>query len=251
MESGHGWALHKGAWQRELAHLTCDAIIGDPPYSARTHQGQSAIRAKLGYKPMDVAGVRELVFSWAPRCKGWMVFMTDDVLIPAYRAAYRAVGRLDFAPIPVKSHKPRLQGDGPACSAYYIMASRPRTREYSKWRSLPGWYEAAPVRGAGIVGAKPLGLLKALVDDYTKPGDKIIDPFAGRGTTAVAAVENLRTCITSEIDPQTFEKALVFLRTSINIDAVAALEAREQLQQEHDRLMASQCGDLFQQGGMQ
>ena len=34
---------------------------------------------------------------------------------------------------------------------------------------------------------KPLGLMEALLRDFTDPGDLILDPFAGSGSTGVAA----------------------------------------------------------------
>lgn len=36
---------------------------------------------------------------------------------------------------------------------------------------------------------KPLKLMKMIVNDYSNPGDLILDPFLGSGTTAVAAYE--------------------------------------------------------------
>jgi DNA modification methylase len=46
---------------------------------------------------------------------------------------------------------------------------------------------------------KPLDLVKTLIQGYSNPGDLIIDPFAGSGTTLVAAKELNRKYIVSEI----------------------------------------------------
>ena len=72
---------------------------------------------------------------------------------------------------------------------------------------MPGWYEAPPAHGTGVMGAKPLGLMQAIIRDYTRPGDLVVDPFCGGGTTALACAIEGRRCITSEMDPVTFEKA--------------------------------------------
>ena len=50
-------------------------------------------------------------------------------------------------------------------------------------------------------GRKPPKLLAWLIDLYTDPGDLVIDPFSGSGTTLFVAEELGRRCITAEIDP--------------------------------------------------
>ena len=63
--------LRLGDWRETLAGETCDALICDPPYSARTHNGQPERFgwAGLDYAPMTPDGVRELVAAWAPRAR--------------------------------------------------------------------------------------------------------------------------------------------------------------------------------------
>ena len=46
---------------------------------------------------------------------------------------------------------------------------------------------------------KPVGLLKKIIQDYTKEGDLICDPFIGSGTTAVAAIDTGRRFIGMEL----------------------------------------------------
>ena len=48
---------------------------------------------------------------------------------------------------------------------------------------------------------KPLALFRYLVQTYTNPGDIILDPFAGSGTTLVAAKQLGRKYIGIEINP--------------------------------------------------
>ncbi len=48
---------------------------------------------------------------------------------------------------------------------------------------------------------KPLALMEALVRDFTDPGELIADPFAGSGTTLVAAKRLGRRAMGWEIDP--------------------------------------------------
>jgi site-specific DNA-methyltransferase (adenine-specific) len=49
---------------------------------------------------------------------------------------------------------------------------------------------------------KPVGLMEKLVRDFTDPGETILDPFAGSGTTGVAAIRMGRKFIGWEKDPK-------------------------------------------------
>jgi site-specific DNA-methyltransferase (adenine-specific) len=48
---------------------------------------------------------------------------------------------------------------------------------------------------------KPVALMAVLIERYTRPGDLILDPFCGSGTTGVACVQTGRRFIGIEIDP--------------------------------------------------
>lgn len=47
---------------------------------------------------------------------------------------------------------------------------------------------------------KPVALLEWLIKTYTNPGDTVLDPVAGSGTTAIAALRTGRNCIAIEKD---------------------------------------------------
>jgi site-specific DNA-methyltransferase (adenine-specific) len=206
-----GAQLHFGRWQDALAHVDAvDAVICDPPYGLRTHEGHNAAIQQTGavtgqatmtpiaYDAMMPSEVAAFVESWAPRCSGWMLAMTSHDLIPAWEQAYERAGRLAFAPVPIIQKRPRLVGDGPASWAVYAVVSRPRTRAMATWGCLPGAYEAPTVKDAGLAGAKPLDLMRAIVRDYSRPGDLVCDPFVGSGTTLLAAVMEGRRAIGAE-----------------------------------------------------
>jgi site-specific DNA-methyltransferase (adenine-specific) len=54
---------------------------------------------------------------------------------------------------------------------------------------------------------KPVELLEQFVTDATNEGDTILDPFAGSGSTAVAAVKNDRNAIIGDMNPEYIEVA--------------------------------------------
>ena len=188
-----------------------DAVITDPPYSARTHTGHDAtneIRAKLGYEALDDAMCRSLAAAYSDCCSGWVVWMTDHTLAPVISDALSNQGRYVFAPLPFyqAGRSVRLTGDGPCSWTDWIVASR--TKAQSKWGTLPGGYIAGPGwSDKARMGGKPTALMESLVQDYSRPGNTVLDTHMGAGTTGVACIRNGRNFIGIEIDPAAFDIA--------------------------------------------
>ena len=190
-----------------------DHIITDPPYSERTHSGHDAaagtahVRA-LGYAALSPDAAVDLAGLFAEAARGWIAWMTDHTLAPHIEAGLLACDRYVFAPLPF--HHPgrsvRLTGDGPSSWTDWIVVAR--SRALSKWGTLPGGYVAGPGwNDKERMGGKPTRLMQLIVDDYSRPGDTVCDPFMGAGTTGVAAVKAARDFIGIEIDPAAFDIA--------------------------------------------
>lgn len=220
--TGHGWELRLGRWEDVLADVQADALISDPPYSERTHSGHNGAQRNdqanaqcLLYSYWTTDEVERFVASWSPRCRGWFVVLTDHVLFSSYETAFRAYGRYPFAPVPCvePGMTVRLAGDGPSSWTVWGAVARPRTQEFSRWGTLPGAYVIGPGhRDRTYIGGKPLWLMRHLVKDYSRPGDLIVDPCAGLGTTLAAAALEDRGAIGCEVDPEVFEAAVERLK---------------------------------------
>jgi site-specific DNA-methyltransferase (adenine-specific) len=52
---------------------------------------------------------------------------------------------------------------------------------------------------------KPVELFKILINNSSREGETVLDPFAGSGTTAIAALETNRNFICIEKDQQFFD----------------------------------------------
>ena len=227
--------LRLGRYQDVLADVECDALITDPPYGARTHEGHdsvvgshkgdgsdAAIRNAISYAAWDPSDVATFVASWAPRVRGWFCAMTSHDLAPAWAQAFAVNGLYSFAPLPcvMSGMSVRLGGDGPSSWAVWLMVARPRNTEFSRWGTLPGAYTGKR-RTGGHIGGKPEWLMSAIIRDYTKPGDLVCDPCAGGGTTLVAAESLGRRAVGAEIDPETHAKALARIRQPLQRDMFA------------------------------
>ncbi len=240
---GPDWELRLGAWQDVLKDVAADHMLTDPMYSERTHQGtkfrderSELARTAIAYDAMSPRGAGALVRSWRGRVRGWMCIMTDHVLVPAYERAFEAKhkhdvdDRVTFAPLPIvqPGSGVRMQGDGPSSWTVWLMVSRPKglTRELGEnWGTLPGWYDGSPYDADRpkserdlVKGSKPLWLMRALVRDYTEPGDLIVDPFAGSGTTLLAAVIERRRAVGAEVNRETYEAAVQRLQKGFTPD---------------------------------
>lgn len=198
-----------------------DAVIVDPPYSSRTHAGHNAAaiggesegsdeaaRVGLGYNALTTDDIAHLAMEYSRVCAGWVVWMTDSELALQVRKSLEEVGRYSFAPLPFyqPGRSVRLSGDGPCSWTDWIVASR--TTKQAKWGTLPGGY----IAGAGWndkvrMGGKPTHLMRALVSDYSRPGDLVLDTHMGAGTTGVACALEGRRFIGVEIVPEAFDIA--------------------------------------------
>jgi len=64
---------------------------------------------------------------------------------------------------------------------------------------------------------KPVDLLKIPILTHTNPGDHVLDPFAGSGSTAIAAAQLNRKFILIEKDPVIFDSLVANLNKSLYI----------------------------------
>lgn len=212
-----GFALRLGRWQLALADAgMVDTLITDHPYGARTHaseatreDGHDVDGLAPEYSHWTAADVMDFAQAWSARVRGWIVAITSHDLIPAWEAAYEAVGRYGFAPVPcvINGMSVRLRGDGPSSCAVYAMVGRPRSAEFARWGTLPGAYTGSRENGAEGGRGKPSWLMRALVRDYSRAGDLICDPMAGYGATLIAALDEGRRCIGSELDHAAYDEA--------------------------------------------
>lgn len=205
--------LRHGPWQTALADIQdVDAAIFDAPYSAKVHDGNDGLEVSgsLGYEAMTPAMVDEHVEHWSPRVCGWFCSITCHILAPVWSAALERAGRYVFAPVPIvdMGMTVRQQGDGPASWACYLIASRPKAKAWLGGWSNPGAYvrrpgdERSPRRGG-----KPLGVMRAIVRDYSRPGDLVLDTHAGEGTTGIAAILEGRRFVGAELEREVWQAA--------------------------------------------
>lgn len=199
-----------------------DHIIGDPPYEASLHQArahQAKLRKDGGPELQEIDfdcidPIRErFVELAAPLCQGWLIaFCTIEGVRPWAEAINASPLKYKRSCIWVKPDStPQLNGQGPAVGAEAFVVAWGGTG-HARWNAggKRGVYTHL-VNNAERTGLhpteKPRKLMAELIADFTAPGQTILDPFMGSGTTGVAAVRLGRRFIGIERDPKYFELA--------------------------------------------
>jgi hypothetical protein len=169
------------------------------PYAAayaRRCAARGKSRRDIVYPSWSPSDVETFVDIWSPRTDGWLASLTDHELFPHWSSSCEVNGRLGFQPLPFveTGSRVRMVGDGPSSWTCWLMVARPRTATMARWGTLPGAYIVPAERRFNslggsdrIVGGKPLAGMLAIVGDYSRHGDLVVDPCCGAGTTGVAA----------------------------------------------------------------
>ena len=188
--------LYHGDSREVMAGIgAVDHVITDPPYSTATHKG--ARTRTTGAKSNALVDFAEWtdddLFATFDRfgqiAQGWVV-ATMDWRHVARIAETPPVG-LKFARFGVwvkPNSTPQLTGDRPAPGWEAVACLHAESKRMA-WNGggRRGVWTHNTVNAKDHPTAKPLPLLNDFVTLFTNPGETILDPFAGGGTTLVAA----------------------------------------------------------------
>lgn len=210
----HGDCLDPVTGLASLADRSVDHVISDPPYEAEAHT--KGRRRKNGdgsvtEAPLDFAPITEDVRSNVARhmariTRRWIVVFCQMEAAHLWSDALQA-GGVEYVRTGVWTKpdgQPQLTGDRPGVGYETIVIAHPPGRK--RWngggRTAVWTYNKSDVSGCAHVHTtqKPIALMTALVRDFTDHGETILDPFAGSGTTGVAAIQNGRRFIGWERD---------------------------------------------------
>lgn len=159
--------------------------------------------APAGYKTKDIVGVPWLLAT-ALRADGW--YLRRDIiwakLVPTEPT------RLDR---PVSQHE-----------MVFLLSKSPRyTYELPAAQEGTIWQIASGNSDEHHLATMPIELAERCISRGSKPSDLVLDPFAGRGTTGVAAISLDRSFVGIDLNDQSVDLA------RRNIGAVAPLLAQE------------------------
>lgn len=192
----------------DMADESVAAVITDPPYSAEVHANARAHNAggvREGITAFDAFtfdGVHSILAEAGRISHGWVIATLAYEHAFALRENPPEGLRLMRLGVWVKANPtPQLSGDRPA-HGWESIAYMHRDDRRSKWNGggRHGNFYAPIDGGQGHPTAKPLPMVADWVRLFTNPGDLILDPFAGSGTTLRAAKDEGRRAIGVELD---------------------------------------------------
>ena len=205
------WTLHEGDCLqvlRGMADKSVDHVICDPPYDAHTHKNAATksevTRDHRGVSFVHLEDPAVLAKELLRVSRRWVLAFCAIEQIAAYREG-AGIGWVRSGIWDKIAPSPQISGDRPGQAVEGIAIMHPAGRK--RWNRGGGagiWRFMAP-QGADRPDhptPKPVPLMAALISDFTDPGETILDPFAGSGTTGVAALRLGRNFIGCELDPK-------------------------------------------------
>jgi site-specific DNA-methyltransferase (adenine-specific) len=165
----------------------------------------------LGFEPLTPE-FRAWLAIIAASVKRWTAIFTDFEGAHDWIADLEGVGAEYIRPMQwIRWSEPQLSGDRPPTGAETIIIAHrqhvgPRggLRPLAKHWNGPGsrtHYSRRCMRGKDKHKTqKPIDLMLDLVSDYSDPGELVLDPVCGRGTTAQACRMLGRDCVAIERD---------------------------------------------------
>lgn len=213
------WTLHLGSCLdpvsglASLADDSVDHVVTDPPYSKETHErtwSAKAIGRKTVYEGIDFAHLTadqayEVAGHVRRVCKRWFVAFTDMEGIALWRDAILNAG-LDYVRtcLWVKPDAtPQFTGDRPASGAEaFVLAHRPGRKRWNAGGKRNVYTHTRTPGDSPHPTTKPLSLMLEILGDFSDPGELILDPFAGSGSTGVACSQLGRRFIGWELNAE-------------------------------------------------
>lgn len=244
------WALHSGSCVDPASGLwslpanSVDHVITDPPYSEHTHAagrrgalkgetGKAAISRSrdLGFEALTQELQMDVAKHLARVALRWVLVFTDAEGIHGWKQALVYAG-LDYVRCGAwikRGSCPQFTGDRPATGFEAIVIAHRKGKKRWNGGGRHGLWEVPIVLERGAAGEarvhttqKPALLMRQLVEDFTDAGDLILDPFAGSGTTGVAALMTGRRFVGWELDPKYAATARERLSPTVDLRAQAA-----------------------------
>lgn len=210
--------LYHGDCRELLAGMdasSVDCVITDPPYSEATHKNarsnSSSAKARSNrvlhgirrdFGSIEADDLRSILAQCGRASRGWVVATLDYHHAFTYEANPPEGLRLMRLGVWLKTDPmPQISGDRPA-PGWESIAYMHRADRRSVWNGggkHGNWHGPKEQKGDHPT-AKPLPMVSNWVRLFTNPGDLILDPFAGSGTTLKAAKSEGRKAIGVELD---------------------------------------------------
>lgn len=209
------WRIIHGDCREVLPRLgQVDHVITDPPYNAATHANARSLKGggsdiAIDFDSIDPAEVAPLLLRNASR---WVVAFCamEQLGLYALAAGARWV-RSGVWDRP--DGTPQISGDRPGQAAEGVAIMHGSIKK--RWNSggKRGMWRCGVERiDRHHPTPKPLPLMLEIIADFTDPGDLVLDPFCGSGTTGLACLRLGRRFLGVERDEKYYAVAVERLK---------------------------------------
>lgn len=181
-----------------------DLVLTDPPYLVNyvDRTGRSIANDRCDDWLVPAFGQMYRVLRNDAFCVSFYGWNRVDSFFAAWRAAgFRVVGHIVFA----KSYQSKARFLGYRHEAAYLLAKgHPEVPAVPPPDVLPWKYTGNRYHPT----QKPVECLVPLIEAFSRPRDIVLDPFAGSGSTCVAAKQAGRRFYGIELDPKHHDAAM-------------------------------------------
>lgn len=217
-----------------------DAVITDPPYSETTHANAKSNRGKgygntaIDFASMTAEQLAGVLSKCAALCDRWLIATMEWRHISAFDSAPPSGLELVRFGVWLKTNPmPQISSDRPAQGWEGIAYMHSTSGVKKQWNGggQHGNYVGALVTDGAHPTGKPLQLFSQFVERFTDPGDEVLDPFMGSGTTGVAALRLGRKFIGVERESRYFDIACKRIEKEVSQGQLFANPIKKQIQE--------------------
>jgi site-specific DNA-methyltransferase (adenine-specific) len=196
---------------KEINPNSVEAVITDPPYGTASKSKVSKVGNNL--VEFNLEWDAELPLEWIEAAAGALkpggsfIVFTDNLSVNTVWCKLKDCGLTPLQTIYWKKVNPPPQPRKNFCSAIETAVFARKSGKLLCWNGggiTHNVFEYPIVTGPDRTPhptQKPMQLMQKLISLVTKPGDTVLDPFVGSGTTAHAAYNLDRNFIAFEKDP--------------------------------------------------
>jgi len=183
-----------------------DHIVTDPPYNEETHTRARSLKGGGSDIEMGFAYLSDFAFvlDMLQVSRRWVLAFCalEDFGKYKKRTSDKEWVRAGIWDRP--DGTPQLSGDRPGQAAEGIaIMHRSGRKRWNRGGKRGMWRHGVErTDRSGHPTQKPLPLMIELIEDFTEPGDLILDPFCGSGTTLVAAIRTGRRAIGVDLEAE-------------------------------------------------
>ena len=196
--------LYHDRWENVLTTLpesSADLILTDPPYNCVNRKTGGLRSFDKGQADSEAVVIEDLVDEIVRLSSGSAYVFCGDVQLSDFLREFKAKGLTTRPATWLKTNPSVINGDKFWLSAAEYCAFARKSKAYFSLSCQPNvWKHKTDSEVDWHPTPKPLPLMEYLIRASCPPGGVVIDPFAGSGTTLLAAKNEGRHAIGVELN---------------------------------------------------